>query len=115
LAQSYVRTAHNVREFARVVAVRIEVGLRSPNGATRRLSGVKARSLVEGSISESQRQSSQSHRFSRQPAPNYRASEGNRHFVRVYAIRNPFRSALRWDSLPASATIIARSQPWSNA
>ena len=39
----------------------------------------------------------------------------NRHFVRVYAILNPLRSALRCESLPGAATIIARSQPWSKA
>ena len=41
--------------------------------------------------------------------------DDSRHFVRVYAIRNPLRSALRCESLAAPATIIARSQPWSNA
>ena len=39
----------------------------------------------------------------------------NRHFARVYATRNPCRSALLCDSLPASATIIARSHQCSNA
>jgi hypothetical protein len=38
-----------------------------------------------------------------------------RHLMRVYAIWKPFRSALRWESLPAPATIMARSQPWSKA
>jgi hypothetical protein len=37
--------------------------------------------------------------------------EHNFHLVRVYAIRNPLRSALRWDSLPGNVTIIARSHP----
>jgi hypothetical protein len=35
----------------------------------------------------------------------------SRHFVRVYAIRKPFRSALRCEPLPTSVTIIAKSQP----
>jgi hypothetical protein len=33
----------------------------------------------------------------------------NFHFVRVYAMRKPLRSALRCESLPGSATIIAMS------
>ena len=33
------------------------------------------------------------------------------HFVLVYAIRKPVRSALRWESLPGIATIIAKSHP----
>lgn len=50
-------------------------------------------------------------------SPDYidRTCEANRHFVRVYAIRKPLRSALRWESLPAPAAIAAKSQPWSKA
>ena len=40
-----------------------------------------------------------------------RAYGYNFHFVRVYAMQNPLRSALRWESLPGAATIIARSHP----
>ncbi len=53
--------------------------------------------------------------FCRTAGRNDQEEPPSRHFVRVYAILKPLRSALRCELLPTSVTIIAKSQSWSKA